>query len=180
MTFKHEVQSAHSSGGRDAKRNFILQQGLGEPVAGTCPAQYSALLFQPRLVGLSVVVATILQAPLPFFVLAAVLWWSALAPRLNPFDALYNATFARAGGGILAPALAPRRFAQLLAGSFALAIGVSLAFGWRTTAFVLEGLLIIAVGALVFGGFCLGSFIFHLLRGRTAFAKRTLPWATGT
>ena len=180
MTLKHDVQSAHSSGGRDAKRNFILQQGLCEPAAGTCPAQYSALLFQPRLVGLSVVVATILQAPLLFFVLAAVLWWSALAPRLNPFDALYNATFARAGGATLTPAPAPRRFAQFLAGSFALAIGVSLALGWRTTAFVLEGFLIIAVGALVFGGFCLGSFIFHLLRGRTAFAKRTLPWTTGT
>ena len=179
MTPRAKAQSADPSSGPDAKRNFILQQGLCEPAAGTCPLQYSALLFQPRLVGLSVVVAAILQAPLLFFALAVVLWWSALAPRLNPFDALYNWTLARRSGTTLTSAPAPRRFAQFLAGSFALAIGVSLALGWRVVALVLEGFLIVAIGALVFGGFCLGSFVFHLLRGRGDFAKRTLPWATG-
>jgi hypothetical protein len=62
---------------------------------------------------------------------------------------------------------------------FALAIGVSLAAGWHTTARVIEGFFLVAVGALVFGGFCLGSFVFHLARGRGDFAKRTLPWRTG-
>ena len=66
-----------------------------------------------------------------------------------------------------------------MAGTFALAIGISLVLGWNVTALILEGLLIVALGALVFGGFCLGSFIFHLLRGRATFAKRTLPWARG-
>jgi hypothetical protein len=179
MTLGANTQPAHPSGASDAKRNFILQQGLCEPAAETCAPQYSALLFQPRLVGLSVVVATILQAPLVFFALAAVLWWSALAPRLNPFDALYNSILRRPGGSTLTPAPAPRRFAQFLAGSFALAIGASLALGWRTTALVLEGFFIVAVGALVFGGFCLGSFVFHVLCGRIGFAKRTLPWTTG-
>src|SRR5947207_12430470 len=101
-----------------AKRNFILQQGLDEPEAATCPIQYSALLFQPRLIGLTVIIATILQAPLVFFGLAAVLWWSAIFPRLNPFDALYNSTLARSSGVTLTSAPAPRRFAQFLAGSF--------------------------------------------------------------
>jgi hypothetical protein len=32
---------------------------------------------------------------------------------------------------------------------------------------------------LSFGGFCLGSFVYHLLRGRASFALRTLPWARG-
>jgi hypothetical protein len=45
------------------------------------------------------------------------------------------------------------------------------------TAIVLQGLLIAAVGALVLGRFCLGSFVFHLLRGHAALARRTLPWA---
>jgi hypothetical protein len=53
MTLRANAQGAHHSGGTDAKRNFILQQGLCEPDAGSCPLQYSALLFQPRLVGLS-------------------------------------------------------------------------------------------------------------------------------
>src|SRR6478672_1106418 len=160
------------------KRNFILQQGLGEPSATNCSPEYSALQFKPRLVGLAVLVAVILQAPPAFLVLAGVLWWNALLPRLNPFDALYNRTMARRPGGIaLEPAPGPRRFAQGMAGTFALAIGVSLSLGWRVTALVLQGLLIVAVAALVFGGFCLGSFIFHLVRGRAAFALRTLPWS---
>ena len=179
MTPRDKAQSAHPSGGSGAKRNFILQQGLGEPAAGTCALQYSALLFQPRLVGLWIVVAAILQAPLLFFALAAVLWWSALAPQLNPFDAVYNWTLARPGDITLTSAPVPRRFAQFLAGSFAMAIGLALALGWRMAALVLEGFFIVAVGALVFGGFCFGSFVFHLLCGRTDFAKRTLPWATG-
>lgn len=123
--------------------------------------------------------AAILQVPFLFFALTAVLWWSALAPQLNPFDALYNWTLARSSGITFASAPAPRRFAQFLAGSFAIAIGVSLALGWRMAALVLEGFFIVAIGALVFGGFCLGSFVFHLLRGRADFAMRTLPWATG-
>jgi hypothetical protein len=66
-----------------------------------------------------------------------------------------------------------------MAGTFALAIGVSLMLRWTMAAIVLQGLLIVAVGALVLGGFCLGSFVFHLLRGRAALAKRSLPWARG-
>jgi hypothetical protein len=177
MTLK--AQSTHPSGGPDAKRNFILQQGLCEPSAGTCPLLYSALRFQPWLVGPWVVVAAILQAPFLFFTLAAVLWWSALAPQLNPFDALYNRSLARSSGITLASAPAPRRFAQFLAGSFAIAIGLSLVLGWRIAALVLLGFFIVAIGALLFGGFCFGSFVFHLLCGRADFAKRTLPWATG-
>jgi Domain of unknown function (DUF4395) len=179
MTPRTKVQSVNPSGSHDANRNFILQQGLCEPAAETCLHQYSALLFQPRLVGVLVLVAAILRAPLLFLALGAVLWWSALAPRLNPFDALYNRTLARRSSATLTSAPPPRRFAQFLAGSFALTIGVSLALGWRMAALVLEGFFIIAVGALVFGGFCLGSFVFHLLCGRAEFAKRTLPWATG-
>jgi len=162
------------------KRNFILQQGFPEPPPAGCPVQYSALLFQPRLVGLVVLVAVVLQEPRIFLALGVVLWWSALVPRLNPFDSLYNRTLARQPGGIAVPrAAAPRRFAQGMAGTFALAIGISLALGWNATALILEGLLIVAIGALVFGGFCLGSFIFHLLLGRATFARRTLPWARG-
>jgi hypothetical protein len=162
----------------EGERNFILQQGLSEPAAATCHLQYSALLFQPRLVGLAVLLGVVLQEPLVFFALAGLLWWSALFPRLSPFDASYNAFGSRRPGRIaLSPAPGPRRFAQGMAGTFALAIGMALMLGWRATAIVLEGLLIAAIAALALGGFCLGSFIFHLLRGRAAFAMGTLPWA---
>ena len=169
-----------TSAAAGVKRNFILQQGLEEPQAATCSTQYSSLLFQPRLVALVVLVAVILKSPLIFLALAGVLWWNALFPRLNPFDVLYNRTVAAGTGRVaLSPAPGPRRFAQGMAGTFALAIGVSLLVGWHVTAVVLEVLLVLAVGALIFGSFCLGSFIFHLIRGRLVFAKRTLPWARG-
>ena len=162
------------------KLNFILQQGLCEASAASCPAQYSALLFQPRLVGLVVVAAVILQEPLVFLSLGAILWWNALVPRLNPFDLLYNRTLAsRPGGVALTPAPPPRRFAQGMAGTFALSIGGCLALGWNTAAHLLEGSMIVALAALLVGGFCLGSFIFHMLRGRASFARRTLPWGRG-
>lgn len=177
MTVRAKVETIHPNDELGAKRNFILQQGLTEPGSATCAVQYSALHFQPRLIGLYLVVAVILQSPLMFFALAVVLLWSALLPRLNPFDALHNLTLARSTGITLTSAPGPRRFAQFLAGSFALTIGMLLVLGWRTTAFVVEGIFVFAVGALVFGSFCLGSFVFHVVRGRIGFAKRTIPWA---
>jgi hypothetical protein len=161
----------------DTRRKFILQQGFPEPPPATCAAQYSALVFQPRLIGLVLLAGVLMQKPRVFFALAALLWWCAAFPRWNPFDALYNALRSRRPGRIaLSPAPAPRRFAQGLAGTFALGIGISLRSGWHGTAVALECLLMAAVAALAFGGFCLGSFLFHLIRGRAAFALRTLPW----
>jgi Domain of unknown function (DUF4395) len=167
------------SSGSVPKRNFILQQGFRDPAAATCATQYSGLQFQPRVVALLVLVAVILAEPLIFLALGAILWWSALFPKWNPFEALYNRVLAvRSDRVPLPPAPPPRRFSQGMAGTFMLAIGISLLMGWRMTAIVLEVLLMLALGALVFG-FCLGSFLFHLLSGRLAFARRTLPWARG-
>lgn len=161
-----------------ARRNFILQQGLPEPAGVSCDVQYSALLFQPRLVGLATLFAVVSQSVALFFLLSTILWWSALLPRWNPFDALYNALLARRSGRTLGPAPAPRRFAQGMAGTFALVIALCLQAGWRVTALVLQGLLGTAIVSLVFGGFCLGSFVYHLLTGRRRFARQTLPWAS--
>jgi hypothetical protein len=162
------------------ERNFILQQGLVAPPEGICPARYSALMFQPRLVGTVVLLAVILQSPLIFLALSGVLYWNVFFPRWNPFDALYNRTLGdRPGAVLLTPAPPPRRFAQGMAGSFMLAIALSLLFRWNSAAFLLEALLLAALTALVFGKFCLGSFLFHLFRGDADFARRTLPWGRG-
>ena len=178
MTDEVERTMNPTTGAPTFKRNFILQQGLADPSAASCPLEYSALHFQPRLVGLTVLVGVLLQEPAIFLALSAVILWSALLPRWNPFDALYFRTLARRTGSFaLAPAPGPRRFAQGMAGTFALAIGIALIRGWTVTAVVLQVLLVVAVAALIFGGFCLGSFVFHLILGRLAFARRTLPWA---
>jgi hypothetical protein len=164
----------------EAKRNFIVQQGFDEPAPAVCPRQYSALHFQPRTVFLWIVTGIVSQSPLVFYLLCAVLWWSALLPNFNPFDALYNLIFGsnRFAAFPLTPAPAPRRTAQAMAGVFALACGLFLHFGLFTAAYVVEGVFVAAVLALILGGFCLGSFVFHLLSGKAAFACHTLPWTT--
>ena len=162
-----------------SKQNFVLQQGL-ETSPQACEVQYGALRFQPWLVMAAIVVGIVLQSTGLFLALSAVLGWSALLPRWNPFDLLYNRTIGRRPDRFtLPPAPGPRRFAQGLAGALALAIGVSLSFEWRVVAYSLEAFLATAVAALAFGRFCLGSFVFHLLRGRSSFARRTLPWGPG-
>jgi hypothetical protein len=163
----------------EVKRNFILQQGFDEPDPAQCPRQYAALQFQPRAVFIWIVAGIVLQSPLLFYLLCTVLWWSALLPKLNPFEALHNLLFSNRGTAVhLTPAPAPRRGAQAMAGIFALACGLLLQFGLSTAAYVLEGFFLAAVLALILGGFCLGSFVFHLLSGRGDFACQTLPWAS--
>lgn len=163
-----------------AQEHFVQQQGFEQESAVGCAARYPALMFQPRVVGTLVLIALILQSAPLFLVLAAILWWSALRPAYNPFDHLYNRLIARPRGlQQLGPAPPPRRFSQGMAGSFMLAIGSALLAGWTTAALIFEGLLVVALIALVFGRFCLGSYLYYLLHGKVDFANRTLPWAHG-
>jgi len=164
----------------EAHVNFMKQQGFEEASPRTCDLQYPALMFQPRVIGVLVLAGVVLQSSMLFLSVSAVLWWSALMPRLNPFDRLYNSLVAaRKGLPPLTAAPGPRRFAQGMAATFTLLIGVSLLAGWDTLAWVFEALLLVALSALIFGAFCLGSYVFHLLTGNREFAKRTLPWGRG-
>jgi len=161
-----------------AELNFVRQQGLKDASPETCVYQYPALMWQPRAIGILVLVGVVLQAWLYFLALSALLWWNVALPNLNPFDALYNRLLAKPKGlPRLGPAPSPRRFAQAMAGTFMLAIGLSLLSGWRTLAWGLEAFLLAALAALIFGRFCLGSYLFLLFTGQARLANRTLPWA---
>jgi hypothetical protein len=158
--------------------NFVRQQGFGTASPESCARRYPALMWQPRVVGALVVAGLVLQNWILFCALGSVLWWNALVPRLNPFDALHNALVATPGGRPrLDPALMPRRFAQGMGGTFMLAIGAALFAGVTALAVGLQVALVLALGALVFGRFCLGSAVYYLLTGQGAFARATLPWA---
>ena len=161
-------------------RNFILQQGLPSESPVACSTLAGALLFQPRVIGVLVVVLTVLQYAPGFFSLAAVLWWSALVPPLNPFEAVYRALARRNPDAAALPMAAPpRRFAQAVAGTTAALIGLSIIRGQWVAAYALEAFLLLALAALAFGRFCFGSFFYYLLRGQFGFAIRTLPWGRG-
>ena len=152
---------------KDAKRAFIVQQGFEPPASASCELQYSALQFQPRIVLIWLVAGAIFQSAIVFAILGTILWWNALAPRLNLFDALYNHTIGRRTGGFrIGPAPPPRRTAQAMAGTFALACALLIHFGFAVAAYVIEAIFLAAVLALTFGGFCLGSFSYHLLHER--------------
>lgn len=157
--------------------NFVRQQGLRGAAPASCGLHYRALVFQPRIVGVVLVAAVVLQAWYLFLPLGALLWWNAVAPEANPFDAAYNLLLAeRRGRPRLEPAAPPRRFAQGMAGSLMIAIGIALLGGATVVALVLEALVVTAFAALLFGKFCLGSYLFFWIRGEGDFANRTLPW----
>jgi hypothetical protein len=166
------------------KTNFVLQQGLSAPAAESCSLTYSGLLFQPRIVGVVAVMGTVAEfagagaASAGIFAgLGALLWWSAALPRWSVFDIAYNKLFAVTSGFRLQPAPPPRRFAQTLAGAFSFVIALLISLGHPVAALILDAFFLAAIAALVFGGFCFGSYVFHLLTGRMTFANRTLPWS---
>jgi len=157
---------------------FMKQQGFRDEEPARSRWHFRALLFQPSIVGPLMVVAIILQSSALFFVLAAVLAWNVAIPTLNPFERFYDLAIGRRKGiPKIDPAPAPRRFAQGMAAIFMLVAGLALSFDWRVVAYVFEIGLVIAFTALLGGRFCLGAYLFHLIRGRTDFANATCPWS---
>lgn len=154
---------------QNRKRDFILQMGIpAEPQENACVAQYSALQFQPRMVALVSISGILFQSPAIFFALAAGLLWSWRLPQWNPFNALYNVSFGRKKGAYsLAPAQPPRRFAERMAGTSALATAILLLLGWQLAAYVAEAILVAAVIAAVFASFCLGTVVYHAIHKST-------------
>lgn len=158
-------------------RNFMRQQGFGEEPADACNMHFAGLYFQPRIVFPIVLLGILLQSAAIFLVLSAVLWWNALVPAWNPFERAYNRLVARPRGTPpLGPAPGPRRFAQGMAAAFTLAAGACLLLGSTLASWIFQGFIVVAFSALLFGKFCLGAWVFHMLRGEVAFANSTLPW----
>ena len=161
-----------------ARRNFILQLGFEDPSPAVRSRQYSALVFQPKIVLVTIVGGILFQSPVVFVALGAVLWWGALFPELNPINVLYNQTIGRKPGAFrLGPAPAPRRAAETEAGTIALTIALLILAGFTHAAYVLEAIFLTASLAVLVGSFCTGTFLYHLARGRWGFVRKTLPWA---
>ena len=160
--------------------NFMRQQGFPDEPPEACNMRFEGLYFQPRIVFPLVLVGIVLQSAPLFLLLSAILWWNTLLPGLNPFEAVFNRFVApRRRTGPLTPAPMPRRFAQGMAAAFLLGAGLALLAGQPLLSWVLQGFLVVAFSALLFGKFCLGAYVYHLLKGRVAFANSTLPWARG-
>jgi hypothetical protein len=145
--------------------NFMRQQGFEDEPADACRTHFYGLYVQPRIVFPTVLLAIALQSGWLHLALSAVLWWNTLLPALNPFEVAYNHLIAGPRGQTpLPPAPGPRLMAQ---------------DGHTTLAWVAEAFLVVGFSALVFGKLCVGAYLFHLLKGRLAFANSTLPWGKG-
>ena len=148
---------------RESRVRFIRQQGFTTQRADE--QLYSALMLQPRIIGVIVALGVVVQSPMLFLVLSALLLWSALVPTRNPFDAIYNHAVARPRNlQPLGVAPAPRRFAMGIAGTVALTIGFALLAGAAITAWFFEGLFAVAVVQVVFGDVCGAANMYHLLQ----------------
>lgn len=141
------------------KRQFIVEQGFE---AFASPSLYNALMFQPRAVGAWLAAGLVVQSAWWFAGLAALLWWSALVPAHNPFDAVYNVALARRVAMTrLASGTAPRRLAAGLAGTTALAIATALGLGLGAAARVLEAIFVLALAAVLIARFCAGAWLYR-------------------
>lgn len=163
---------------RSAVMNFMRQQGFAPEPPDRAALRFKGLLFQPAIVGSMMLVAILTQSPVIFLLFSAVLWLNALVPAANPFEHAYNRFVAPpAARPPLTKAPGPRRFAQGMAAAFMLAAGLTLVLRWSTASYVFQGLLAVAFAALLFGKFCLGAYVYHLLRGDVALANGTCPWS---
>ena len=162
-----------------ARLNFIHQQGFKDANAAACDATFPALMWQPRVILVLVSLGILFETGWYFIALAVLLLWNALLPRLSVFDAFYNRFVAKGDGFRLPPAPAPRRTAQGIGGALTLAIGLALLSHRFALAWLLQVIVMIALAMLVFGRFCLGSFLYYAFTGQFAYAWRTMPWSRG-
>ena len=160
----------------NAKLNFVRQQGFPDASPEACSYLYPALMWQPRVIAILFLVGLAFQSAAFFLALGALLWWNAIFPGFNPFDAIYNLVAKPKSVPRLPPTPAPRRFAQAEAGTIIAVIGLALFGEVNLLAYILQGLALASLGALVFGRFCQGSYLYLLLTGQSASANQTLPW----
>jgi hypothetical protein len=147
---------------RASRLRFIRQQGFtGDTFPGSL---YTALMLQPRIVGVLVALGVLLQSAPLFIAVGLLLWWSALVPRRNPFDAVYNHVVAYPRGlPPLQAAPTPRRFAAGESGTVAIAAGVAMAAG-HGSAWILQAVYVGGILSAVFADFCVPAYTYHALR----------------
>lgn len=154
---------------RETELRFIRQLGFATTYADH--QLYEALMLQPRVVGSVVVIGTLLQSAWPFLALSAVMLWATFRPTQHLFDTIYNHFVARPRGlPRLGIAPAPRRFAQGMAATFALVVGLALLADATYTAWALQAFFITAVSTVVFGRVCPPAELYQRLERRRAIA----------
>jgi hypothetical protein len=147
----------------EAVRLRLMLQGFACDTDPRVAASARWLRFTPALSTLCIITGTALRSP-------TVLWGFAIIAAIgaagwNVFDALFNALVRRwVRAGRLPPNPAPRRFAMAVAAVWSAGAGwlMTIGSGWAGVA---AGSALAVAGATVATThFCLGSWLYHLLR----------------
>jgi polyferredoxin len=163
---------------RSAKYKFMQQQGFQQESEEATNSHFDALLFQPIIVGSAMLLAIIFQSAPIFLIFSVLLWINTLFPIANPFERLYDVLIGKKREQKpLAPAPAPRRFMQGMAASLMLLSGITILTGLTTVSYIAQAFIAVAFALLLFGKFCVGAYIFHLITGNAKFANQTCPWS---
>ncbi len=161
-----------------AEYKFLQQQGFTEDTEENAKTHYNALLFQPIIVGSFMALAILFQSATIFFIFGVILWFNTLLPQFNVFEMIYNSTLRlMRSEPRLGAAPMPRRFMQGMAGTLMFLASFTLSAGLLTLSYIFQAFIAVAFAALLFGKFCLGAYIYHVLSGRTKFANATCPWS---
>lgn len=161
-----------------AKYKFMQQQGFPQETAEATNSHFNALLFQPIIVGTSMLIGIITQSATIFFFFSGLLWINTIFPKANSFERLYDISIGKIRGQRkLDPAPPPRRFMQGMAASLMLLSGLTIITGLAVISYITQAFIAIAFSLLLFGKFCVGAYIFHILKGNSQFANQTCPWS---
>lgn len=124
--------------------------------------------FKPAICGVVAAAALVTQSAPVAFVSVALGYWGAFLPG-HPADLMYRAMIKPLGAPDLGEDPVPRRFACGMAGTLLLIGALGYLLGSPVLGTIFVGATVLALAALVFADFCVGSFFYWLLVRRRVF-----------
>lgn len=127
-----------------------------------------ALRFTPAVGTALVVVGLVMQSPLWLTAVAVIAISGVVLPRAMVIDLVYNLGVRHLfGGPPLPPTPPPRRFSYALSATLLAGSALSFADGHPALGFLLGGAVAVGGSILTVSLWCLGSWIYRLIPGRT-------------
>ena len=143
----------------------LTLQGFGDLSDAEKRSYELPLRFTPAVCAALVIVGTVLQWPAWQFALAGVAFWGAAFARGNPVDAAFNYGVRHLFKARKLPANPlPRRFACFVVGIMLTGSGLGFALDAPFVGLVLGGGLAAVLALNAFSNWCLGAWMYRLLR----------------
>lgn len=160
------VAKTHSEAAYSPFSRYALNlQGFGDLSDAERRAIEWPLRFTPAACATLVIVGTVLQWPVWQFSVAAVALLGALFAKGSPVDAAFNSGVRHLLKTEMLPANPPpRRFACFVASLMLTGSGLAFLFELSPVGFVLGGALAAVLALNAFSNWCLGAWMYRLLR----------------